>query len=270
MSVRRGVLYAGLTTVSAIWLLPLLIVVSGALSGNNSGAFSIFPHTLTLKNIVDVIHETNIGRLFLNSMVVSVGSTLAILLISSLAAYGFAQYPSRLATGLLLLLLSGIMLAPAVIIVPLYDEVSRFGLLNNYLGLIGPYTAFGICGGVLLFRNAFLSIPHELIEAARIDGASDLRIYSRVCLPLSKSVIATVGILSFLAAWNDYLLALLFMTKEEMLTIQLAFLSYSAQYLQQYGHQFAVMLLAMLPVLIVFLLFQRLFIRGLTSGAINR
>src|SRR6185437_5612042 len=105
----------------------------------------------------------------------------------------------------------GIMLAPASIIVPLYETILSFHLLNNYLGLIGPYSAFGMPIAVLLFRNAFLAIPSELAEAAVVDGASPLALYRRVWMPIVKPTIATVVILQILVAWNDYLIALLVM-----------------------------------------------------------
>jgi ABC-type glycerol-3-phosphate transport system permease component len=162
------------------------------------------------------------------------------------------------------------MLTPAAVIVPLYVTIKDLGLLNHYLGLIGPYSAFGLGIGVLLFRNSFLAVPRELAEAARVDGASPLRIYLRVFLPLSRPVFATVTILQFLYAWNDYLLAVLVMTKEEMQTVQLAPIAFATQYLQGQEKQFAVLALVMLPVIAVFLALQREFIRGLTGGAVNK
>lgn len=269
---RRGVFYTGLTVFGALWLLPLALVVNGALHvrGDGSRAFTLVPDSFTLDNVVGVWRGTLLWRFFLNSLVISTASTLLTLALASLAAYGFTQHRFRGSTLLQFALLSGIMLAPASIIVPLYVSIKDLGLLNSYFGLIGPYSAFGVSFAVLLFRNAFLGVPRELPEAARVDGASPLRIYWRVFVPLSRPVIATVAIIQFLFAWNDYLLAVLVMTGEDMQTVQLAPIAFASQYLQGQEKQFAVLTLVMLPVIVVFLAFQREFIRGLTGGAVNK
>jgi raffinose/stachyose/melibiose transport system permease protein len=268
---RRSVFYGGLTLLAAVWLLPLVIIVNGALQVRGEGnAFSLVPDSFTLDNVAGIFEGTLLWRFFLNSLLISTASTLIVLLLGSLAAYGLTQHRFRGSTLLQFVLLSGIMLAPASIIVPLYVSIKNLGLLNNYLGLIGPYSAFGVSFAVLLFRNAFLNVPRELPEAARVDGASPLRIYRRIFLPLSRPVIATVAIIQFLFAWNDYLLAVLVMTGQEMQTVQLAPIAFASEYLQGQEKQFAVLTLVMLPVIVLFLAFQREFIRGLTGGAVTK
>jgi ABC-type glycerol-3-phosphate transport system permease component len=254
---------------AAIVLIPVALVVTTALSPGENVAAHVIPTSFTLDNITAVFRETNLPRLFLNSVIVSVGSTLVVLVVSSLAAFGIAQYPFPGSRIVLLLLLSGIMLAPATLIVPLYNTIKTLGLLNGYLGLIGPYAAFGLPIGTLLFRNAFLALPRELSEAAVVDGASPLAIYARVFVPLTRPVIATVAILQLLLSWNDYLIALLVMTASSMQTVQLAYITFSTQFLTDYGKQFAVLALITVPVIVVFLIFQREFIRGLTGGAVK-
>lgn len=271
LHMRRSLFYAGLSFVAALWLLPLLIVVSGAVHVRGQGEpFSLVPNSFTLHNLTEIWRGTLLWRYFLNSFIVSIASTAIVLAISSLAAFGLTQHRFRGSGVLLFVLLSGIMLTPATVIVPLYVTINDFGLLNNYLGLIGPYSAFGLGLGVLLFRNSFLAVPGELAEAARVDGASALRIYRRIFMPLSRPVIASVTILQFLFAWNEYLVAVLVMTKDEMQTVQLAPIAFATQYLQGQEKQFAVLTLVMLPVIAVFLAFQRGFIRGLTGGAVNK
>ncbi len=250
-------------------LVPIALVITTALSPGSNVAAHVIPTSITLHNFASVLRETNLPRLFLNSAVVSLGSTLVVLVIGSLAAYGLAMYPFPCSRLVLLVLLSGIMLAPATLIVPLYNTIHSLGLLNNYLGLIGPYAAFGLPIGTLLFRNAFLGLPRELSEAAVVDGASAFAIYARVFLPLTRPVIATVAILQLLLSWNDYLIALLVMTASSMQTVQLAYVSFSTQFLTDYGSQFAVLALITVPVIVVFLIFQREFIRGLTGGAVK-
>jgi alpha-1,4-digalacturonate transport system permease protein len=265
---RRLAAYVALGVLAFCWLLPLLIVLNGALQAHED-SFSLWPHSLTVSNFADVWHETHLSRLLTNSLLVAASSTVIVVIVASMAGFGLALYRFRGSGIVLLLLLSGLMLAPAAVIVPLYRLVVQYHLINNYFALIGPLSAFGMSVGILLFRNGFLAIPGELIEAARIDGASPLRIFARVALPLVKPVTVTVAILQFLAAWNDYILALVFMTDDEKKTAQLAFVTYSAQYLQSREKEFAVMTLVMLPVLVVFVVGQRWFIRGLTSGALK-
>lgn len=268
---RRSLFYAAMAAVAALWLLPLLIVVTGAVHVRGQGeAFSLVPSSFTLHNLAEIWRGTLLWRYFVNSFVISVASTAIVLAISSLAAFGLTQHRFRGSGVLLFVLLSGIMLTPATVIVPLYVTIHDLGLLNNYLGLIGPYSAFGLGLGILLFRNSFLAVPGELAEAARVDGASALRIYRKIFMPLSRPVIAAVTILQFLFAWNDYLVAVLVMTKEDMQTVQLAPIAFASQYLQGQEKQFAVLTLVMLPVIAVFLAFQRQFIRGLTGGAVNK
>jgi ABC-type glycerol-3-phosphate transport system permease component len=250
-------------------LVPVALVITTALSPGSNVAAHVIPTSFTLHNFASVLRETNLPRLFLNSAIVSLGSTLVVLVVGSLAAYGIAQYPFPFSRVVLLVLLSGIMLAPATLIVPLYNTIRQLGLLNNYLGLIGPYAAFGLPIGTLLFRNAFLALPRELSEAAVVDGASPIAIYVRVFMPLTRPVIATVAILQLLLSWNDYLIALLVMTATQMQTVQLAYITFSTQFLTDYGSQFAVLALITVPVIVVFLVFQREFIRGLTGGAVK-
>jgi raffinose/stachyose/melibiose transport system permease protein len=269
--VRRSVFYVCLVGVAGLWLLPLMIILSGAVHVRGEGApFSLVPDSFTLHNLADIWRGTLLWRYFVNSLIISVSSTAIVLVLSSLAAFGLTQHRFRGSGVLLFVLLSGIMLTPAAVIVPLYVTIKDFGLLNNYLGLIGPYSAFGLGLGVLLFRNSFLAVPGELAEAARVDGASALRIYRKVFLPLSLPVVAAVTILQFLFAWNEYLVAVLVMTKDEMQTVQLAPIAFATQYLQGQEKQFAVLTLVMVPVIVVFLAFQRWFIRGLTGGAVNK
>jgi ABC-type glycerol-3-phosphate transport system permease component len=267
---RRGLLHAGVMITALLFLVPVAIVLITALQvSGHGGGISLVPHSLTLDNFRDVWVETRLPRLLVNSVIVTTGSTFAVLLFSSLAAYGFAQHPffgSRLA---MLALLAGIMLPPAAIIVPLYAEIKAFGLLNNYLGLIGPYTALGISVGILFFRNAFSSIPRDIVRAARVDGASSWTIYRRIFLPLSLPAIATVAILQTLFSWNEFLMALLITTKENVETAQLAYVTYAGLYSASFEKQFAVLALLTIPVLVVFVTFQRQFVRGLTSGAVK-
>jgi ABC-type glycerol-3-phosphate transport system permease component len=271
MTARRNPapLQAALLVAAIAWLVPLGIVILGALHPA-SGAFTLAPKGLTLSNFTEVIQSTNLPRLFLNSLIVTAVSTALVIAVSSLAAYGLVRHPFPGSQVVQFIILTGLMLAPAAVIVPLYTEIKDLGLLNNYLGLIGPYTALGLPVGLLLFRNAFTAIPSEIFDAARVDGSPTLRTFTRVAMPLALPTIATVAILQAVTSWNEYLMALLFMTDDSKQTVQLAFVSFTGQFSTQQEKQFAVMTLVMLPVVIAFVVSQRWLIRGLTGGSVNR
>ena len=169
----------------------------------------------------------------------------------------------------MIMLLSGIMLAPSALIGPPDELMVRFRLLNTYGALIGPYSALGIAVSILLFRNAFASLPRELAESAQIDGASSFAIYRNIYLPLASTTTVTIVILQGLAAWNDYIFALLFMTDPGKQTVQLAFIAFQGQYFSSLPKQFAVMALVTVPVVVVFIALQRAFVSGLTAGALR-
>jgi raffinose/stachyose/melibiose transport system permease protein len=267
---RRLALHAVMLLAAIVFLVPVAVLFVTALqvTGEARG-INFVPQSFTLDNFRDVWVETRLPRLLVNSVIVSLASTTVVLLFSSMAAYGLTQHPFRGARVTMLALLAGIMLPPAAIIVPLYTEIRTFGLLNSYLGLIGPYTALGLSVGILFFRNAFSAVPRDVVRAAKVDGASSLTIYRRIFLPLSLPAIATVAILQMLFSWNEFLIALLVTTKESVQTVQLAYITYAGQYSASFEKQFAVIALLTIPVLAVFIVFQRQFVRGLTSGALK-
>jgi raffinose/stachyose/melibiose transport system permease protein len=265
----RGALHLALVAAAALFLVPVLVMFVTALQPTGHGGISLVPHSLTFDNIQAVWQETRLPRLLVNSVLVTTASVIAVLLVSSLAAFGFVHQPFPGARLALLVLLAGIMLPPAAIIVPLYAEIRTFGLLNNYLGLIGPYSALGLSVGVLFFRNSFAAIPRDVVRAAKVDGASSWTIYRRIFLPLSLPAIATVAILQTLFSWNEFLIALLVTTEESVETAQLAYVTYAGLYSASFEKQFAVIAVLTVPVLAVFVVFQRQFVRGLTSGAVK-
>jgi raffinose/stachyose/melibiose transport system permease protein len=265
----RGLLHLVLVAAAVLFLVPVAVMLVTALQVPGNGGLSLVPHSLTLDNFRAVWQETNLPHLLLNSVIITASSTFIVLLFSSLAAFGFTQHSFFGARITMLALLAGIMLPPAAIIVPLYLEIQNFGLLNNYLGLIGPYTALGLSVGILFFRNAFSAIPRDIVRAGKVDGASPWTIYRRIFLPLSLPAVATVAILQVLFSWNEFLVALLVMTNESKETAQLAYITYAGLYSASFEKQFAVLALVTIPVLVVFVIFQRQFVRGLTSGAIK-
>jgi len=221
------------------------------------------------------------GRYFLNTVIYALGITTSNLLFCSMAAYAFARlrFPGR---NLLFILVLGTMMIPAqVTMVPVFIMLKRWpllggndllgagghGLLNTYTGLVlpGAVGAFGI----FLLRQFFMTLPRELEDAARIDGCSEAGIYWRIILPLSKPAMATLGIFTFTAAWNEFLWPLLIMSKDSMKTLQVGLQVFQTQYTTAWDLLMAGTVVVTLPVLIIFLFGQRYFTRGIALSGMK-
>jgi ABC-type glycerol-3-phosphate transport system permease component len=155
------------------------------------------------------------------------------------------------------------------LMVPLFQTMRALGLLNTYLALILPYAAGGLPLSIFLLRAFFESVPREIEEAARIDGCSELAAFWRVVLPISGPGLATVTILQFLGAWNEFILALIFIRNQSLRTIPLGLQAFFFEYSVEWGYLFAALSMATVPVIVVYVLMQRQFIRGLTAGAVK-
>ncbi|HJB41878.1 MAG TPA: carbohydrate ABC transporter permease, partial [Candidatus Gemmiger avicola] len=151
--------------------------------------------------------------------------------------------------------------------IPIFQVVKVFGLYNNFLGLIIPSAATP--AGVFLVRQYFLTIPNEIMESARIDGASETKIFLRLMLPLAKPIMSVLAIFAFLWRWNDYMWPLVVIRDSNKYTVQLALANFSGQYAVDWGSLLAMSVLTMIPVLILFLLFQKQFMKGMVAGAVK-
>jgi multiple sugar transport system permease protein len=231
------------------------------------------PPTFLPEHATGASYDVLLNRLdfptyFTNSVVVAVVTTLGNLLFCSAAGYALAKlrFPGKRA--LLLVVLGTIMVPSVVTMVPLFVLSSNLGLINSLAGLILPFLAQAF--GVFLMRQFIMSIPDDLLEAARIDGASELRIYWQIVLPLCRPALATLGILTFLASWNNFLWPLVAATTEDKYTLPVALALYSiGQNQTRYDLLLAGSVVIVLPVLIVFLLLQRHFVRGIATTGLK-
>ena len=161
------------------------------------------------------------------------------------------------------------MLPFQVMLAPLFTLVNQFGLINTYVGIILPYLAFGVPYQVFILHGFFSEVPKELSEAALIDGASHFTIFRRIFLPMSLPVLAALLILDFVATWNEFAMALVILQDNSMWTLPLGLMSFQSQFSNDYGQLNAAIVMTVLPATIVYLIFQRYFVSGLTSGAIK-
>lgn len=269
--VARLVLYAVLIAGLAMMIIPFVwMVVSSIKPGLELRAVppTWWPERFTLGNYRELFTRLDFPRYFTNSAVVAFLVTVGNLGICSATGYALAKlrFPGRRA--LFVLVVGNVMVPPVVTFVPSFVLVSKLGLVNTYAGLVLPNVALAI--NVFLMRQFMLSIPDELLESARIDGAGEWRIFWQIVLPLSRPALATVGILTFLGSWNNFLWPLVVATTEDKYTLPVALALYSTgQHETDYGLLLAGSVVVVVPVLLVFLVLQRHFVRGIATTGLK-
>lgn len=221
------------------------------------------PDPVTLENFREVWTIVPFDRYLFNSLFVAVCITIGEVLTSALAAYAFARlrFPGR--DAIFLMYLATLMIPGQVTIIPNFILMRWFGWIDTYQGLIIPtaFTAFG----TFLLRQYFLSIPRELEEAARVDGASYFQVWSRIIMPLASPAIATLAVFSFMGAWNSFLWPYIMINTSEMRTITVALRAFQTDYGTEWGLMMAGSLIAVVPMLVIFLAAQRYFVRGIAT-----
>lgn len=218
-------------------------------------------------NYVKLFTETLFWRWFFNTAFVAISRMLLSLLFCTMAGFAFAKYEFPLKRLLFIIILASFTIPFEVVLVPLYKMMVGFGWLNSYWVLIVPFAASAF--GIFLARQYALAIPTELLEAARIDGANELTIFFRVVFPNLKPALATMGIIFFQGAWNDYLWPLIVLNDSTKYVINLALPTLRGPYGDQYGLVLAGAVLAVLPIIIMFFTMQRYFIEGIMAGALK-
>ncbi|MFP7762303.1 carbohydrate ABC transporter permease [Marisediminicola sp. LYQ85] len=208
-------------------------------------------------------------RFFVNSYVVAIAVTLLTLLVAILAAYAFSRYDFKM-KGLLSIIIIGVQAVPPItLLIPYFTLIVALRLYDSYAGLILTYMVFTVPYAVIMMTGYFNTIPRELDEAVKVDGAGPLTALFRVIVPVAMPGIVSVGVYTFMIAWNEYLFALTLTRTEEMRTLPIGIQLLLGQANQEWAQLMSMSLLGMLPVLILFLFFQRHFIGGLTSGAVK-
>jgi multiple sugar transport system permease protein len=227
-----------------------------------------WPETFTLENYQELFTRMDFPQFFINSVIVAVAITAGNLLFCSMLGYALAKlrFPGRRA--LFAVVLGMLMVPGMVMFVPQFVLVSNLGLTNTYAGLIAPFLAGPF--GVFLMRQFLLSIPDDLVEAARVDGAGELRIFAQIVMPLARPALATLGILTFLSSWNSFLWPLVVATTEDKYTLPVALALFSVgQNRLDFGLMLAGSAVVVAPVLVVFILLQRHFLRGIATTGLK-
>ena len=258
--------YVALALVTFLMIFPLIIVVIVSFTPNAVTQIwppKIIPSAWTLDNYTSLFQRLPIGRELLNTIVFAGAVTIISVFFDSLAAYGLSRVDFK-GRGILLAVLIATMMIPAMaLLIPVYKLLGSMGLVNSYLGIIIPRMAD--VGGIFLLRQFFISIPKDLDNAARIDGAGEFRIFAQIILPNAVPAILTVGMFNFMGNWNDLLWPLIMTSKPETRTITagLAMLTGHGSSVTPYGVVMAGALISALPLLIVFFFMQKRFVEGI-------
>jgi raffinose/stachyose/melibiose transport system permease protein len=213
--------------------------------------------------------DAGVGDFFFNSVFVTVVSVIIILLLGAMAAYGLSRFHFKGQNILLVMILSGLMLAPQVSLLPLYKLLQAIGLYNTYGALILPYVAFQLPFAIFLMRSYFLSIPHELEESAIIDGCNSWKVFWHIILPMGKPIIASAALLTGMFVWNEFMFALVFIEDSSLRTIPVGLMNLRSQLNTNFGIQLAGLAISALPMIIAYILFQKQFVRGISAGGVK-
>ena len=271
---KRGpaavVINSALGIAAAFALFPLLWMVS--VSFMQPGAASSYPPPLlpadaTLQNYRDLFARANMGGYLLNSLIVACGLTVTSVLFNVMAGYAFAKLQFTGRDALFKALLTALVIPGQVAMMPLFLMLKAMGLVNTWAGVIVP----GMAGvfGIFLVRQYARSIPDALLEAARIDGASELRIFVLVVLPLLKPVLVTLAVFAFLGSWNDFMWPLIVLTDDALHTLPVALAGLSREHVQDSELMMAGSVVTIAPVLVLFLGLQRYYMQGLLVGSVK-
>ena len=271
-AVRRAALSGAGLVLALVVLAPYLVMVFTA--AKPEGELRITPPRLTplqwrLGNFLEVLADPGFQGWLRASLVVALASTVMVVLAATPAAYYTARhrFPGR--SAFLLLVLITQMFSPTALVVGLYRQFFELDLVNTYVALILTNAAFNLAFAIWILRAFFASIPREIEEAAAVDGCDRLRALLRITLPLSLPAIVTAVIFAFIAAWNEYIVALTLMTDPSRKPLTVGITSYVTAYVQHWNHLFAASVIAIVPVVVLFALIERHLVGGLTAGSVK-
>ena len=251
-----------------LYLIPVIWIISLSLrSKKDTFLAKLFTTDIHFENYVKAWIKMDFGKLFINSLIVTFFSVLITLIIASLAAYAFSKIKYRGSDIIFYAILLGIMIPQAAIIIPLFIIMKNIGLYNNLIALILSYTVFGLPIAIFILRGFFISIPDELIEAARIDGSSEIGTFVKIVLPISRPAIYTIIIFLVMINWNEFLLALVLL--RDKLTVPVGIGSQVGLFDIEWNLIAAGVIISALPIFITYLVLQDLFVKGLTAGAVK-
>lgn len=268
--VRSILLHSALVVIGIVSLAPLAWMISASLmpAGEaNTYPPAFFPSRPTLGNYRELFTRLDLGRAFANSLILATAVTLVSLLFNAMAGYAFAKLRFAGRGRLFATLLAAVLVPAPVAMLPLFLILRGIGLVNTYAGVVLPAAATIL--GVFLVRQFALSIPDDLLDAARMEGAGEFAIFRRIVLPLLRPVLTTLGIVTFLSTWNDFIWPLIVLTGESRYTLPVALAILVGEHVQDTELMMAGSVLTVIPVLLLFLALQKSYIAGLLIGGVK-
>ena len=270
---KRVLFYGGNAIVALIFVSPLLWMIAASLKpeaqifSDMSNIRTFWPTAATLGNYVEVFTRVNMMKFILNSLFYVFVIVILDLAVNSVCGYALAKFNFPGKELLLTVVISLMVLPMEAIMLPLYKEVASLGWVNTWAGLIVPFV--GKCFSIYMFRQFFLDIPDDLLEAAAIDGCGPIKTFFTIVMPISGTVYATIFILDFVAHWNDFMWPMLVVTGEDMRTIQLAIQTFFGSKPIHYGAIMASLTISAIPMLLMFVFLQKYYVEGIASTGIK-
>jgi multiple sugar transport system permease protein len=272
MGLRRSTIFIHLVLIGGalLTLTPLFWMVSASMmptGESNSFPPRLLPSVATLEHYVSLFTRLDIARHFFNSVLVTVVATVVSVLVNAMAGYAFAKLRFRGREPMFRGLALALVVPAQVGMLPLFLLLRELGLVNTYAGVMIPY--FASVFGIFLIRQYALSVPDDLLDAARIDGASEFRIFGSIVVPMIKPILVTLAAFTFLGAWNDFMWPLIILSDSSKYTLPVALANLVGEHVQDTELMMAGAVLTVLPALVVFLIFQRTYVRGITAGSVK-
>ncbi len=267
---EQSVIIGILLILLILTLVPIMLMVVFSLKDNGQiyGRFWALPNPVRWHNYVDGF--TVMWRYIANTLLSSLTSVFAVVLLASLSGYVFARHRFPFKEPIYLIILALLMIPGVLTLIPAFILVKELGLLNTPWVLILPWTAGGQVFGILLCRSFFATLPQELFDAGRIDGASEFALYSRIALPLSWPILVTLAIMHLISTYNDFIWPLITVTSSEVQVVSVGLTQFTSQFgVTDWGPRMAAYTVATLPLVILFVFGMRYYVRGITSGAIK-
>jgi raffinose/stachyose/melibiose transport system permease protein len=268
----KVVLWITLLVIAVVWVTPVFFILLTALKSKpdliSTGAFGL-PSEIAWENFAKAWDRGDLATTIRNSIIISFVKVPLGIFVSALAAFALTRLKVPLGRLALAVIVMGAMIPVQVALAPLFRLVLGLGLVNQYAGILLPYIAFGVPFQVFLLTAYFKAIPRELDEAARMDGASAWDIFRRVIIPLSLPALAALFVLDFVATWNEFGMALVILQRQDMWTVPLSLQNFKGQFGNNYVEMNAAIFMSIIPVVVVYLLLQRYFVSGLTTGAVK-
>ncbi|MEX1275636.1 MAG: carbohydrate ABC transporter permease [Bacteroidota bacterium] len=270
MTLKKILLHAAMVLIAILTLLPGFWMISASLMP--AGEASIYPppfvpSKITFEHYDALITRLGLARYFMNSVILSVSITLISLFFNSMAGYAFAKFRFAGRDRLFRLLVAEMVIPAQVTTLPLFLMLNKVGLVNTYAGVI--VTGMATIYGIFLIRQFTLSIPDSLIEAARMDGAGEFKIYWSVILPVCRPILVTLAIFTFLGAWSDFFWPLIVLTDDSMYTLPVALAILAGEHVQDTELMMAGAVMTVLPVMLLFIALQRYYIQGIMLGSVK-